>query len=53
MTADAFWKPFEVEINDFNGLVHVINQVMDKAVEGGNAIDLDRRLDDFSRSEKR
>ncbi|WP_236168482.1 FRG domain-containing protein [Pseudomonas atacamensis] len=33
MTADAFWKPFEVEINDFNGLVHVINQVMDKAVE--------------------
>ena len=32
MSADAFWKPFEVEIHDFNGLLNIINQVMEKAV---------------------
>ena len=32
MSAEEFWKPFEVEISDFNGLLAVINQVMEKAV---------------------
>ncbi|BCV44364.1 FRG domain-containing protein [Shewanella algae] len=33
MSAEDFWKPFEGEISDFNGLLTVINQVMEKAVE--------------------
>jgi hypothetical protein len=32
LSAEDFWKPFEVEIADFNGLLSVINQVMEKAV---------------------
>lgn len=33
MIIEEFWKPFEVEIGDFNQLLQVINQVMEKAVE--------------------
>lgn len=32
MSAERFWAPFEEEISDFDGLVEVINQVMEKAV---------------------
>lgn len=33
MNIEDFWKPFEVEIADFDGLLKVINQIMEKAVE--------------------
>lgn len=33
MSADYFWIPFEVEIAGFDGLLKVISQVMEKAVE--------------------
>lgn len=33
MSPEEFWRPFEVEISDFNGLLTVINHVMEKAVE--------------------
>lgn len=32
MVSEDFWKPFEVKIDNFDGLVRVINQVMEKAV---------------------
>lgn len=32
MSVEDFWKPFEVEISDFDGLLNIINQVMEKAV---------------------
>lgn len=32
MAVEEFWKPFEVEIEDFEGLLTVINQIMEKVV---------------------
>lgn len=32
MSVEEFWKPFEVEIANFEGLLKIINQVMEKAV---------------------
>lgn len=33
MSAERFWNPFEVEVHDFDQLLRVLNQVMEKAVE--------------------
>ncbi|HEY9017833.1 FRG domain-containing protein [Thiomicrospira sp.] len=33
MSAEYFWNPFEVEINDFETLLKVINQIMSKALD--------------------
>lgn len=32
LNIEEFWKPFEVEIPDFDKLLSVINQIMEKAV---------------------
>jgi hypothetical protein len=32
LSVEEFWKPFEVEIANFEGLLKIINQVMEKAV---------------------
>lgn len=34
MDIESFWRPFEENISSFNELVDVINQIMNKAVEG-------------------
>ncbi|MEM8675075.1 MAG: hypothetical protein AAGF83_14550 [Cyanobacteria bacterium P01_G01_bin.67] len=34
MNIASFWRPFEKNISSFDELVDVINQVMNKAVEG-------------------
>lgn len=34
MDIGEFWKPFEVKIHSFDNLVEVINQIMNKAVDG-------------------